>query len=407
MRKKATKSNLLAIAIIGLTLVTVSIYPKVKGVLSSPAGDPIAPHRPALLQPAQQNLVEVVFVVDTTGSMGGLLHAAKENIWSIASTMANARGNTSIRMGLVAFRDRGDRYVTRVTDLSADLDSIYATLMDYQAQGGGDEPESVGLALEAAVEQMSWSGDPTAYQTVFLVGDAPAHDEFWQSRQQQSIFAEAGRKGIAINTIQCGHSAPTRRQWEQIAQLGNGEYLQVGQDGGALAVATPFDHQLADLGRALDDTRLFFGDSKARIATDKKTEASRKFDASASIAARAKRAIFNLGSNAASSYAGEHELLEALEQEQLSLIDIPDQHLPSVMQSMSPRERESFVAGQSTRRNEILDQIRSLKRQRKEYIVAEVAKGIDKKVSLEHQIFETVRRQAATKGLHYEQDIEY
>jgi hypothetical protein len=89
-----------------------------------------------------------VFVLDPTGSMGGLIKAAKENIWSIASTMASAQPAPEIKIGLVAYRDRGDDYVTQVIDLSSDLGSMFATLMDFEANGGGDSPESVNKALD-------------------------------------------------------------------------------------------------------------------------------------------------------------------------------------------------------------------------------------------------------------------
>ena len=92
---------------------------------------------PAQIAPLAQD-IEVVFAIDTTGSMGGLLEAAKEKVWSIATTMASTNPAPNIKMGLVAYRDRGDAYVTKVFDLNSDLDSVYAELMDFQAQGGGD-----------------------------------------------------------------------------------------------------------------------------------------------------------------------------------------------------------------------------------------------------------------------------
>src|SRR5690606_8347131 len=130
---------------------------------------------PARTQPHTAPKVDAVFVLDTTGSMSGMIDAAKEKIWSIATTMAQAQPTPEIRMGLVAYRDRGDAYVTQVVDLGADLDSLYATLMDFSAEGGGDGPESVNRALYDAVHEMSWSQDTSSYRVVFLVGDAPPH----------------------------------------------------------------------------------------------------------------------------------------------------------------------------------------------------------------------------------------
>ncbi len=73
------------------------------------------------VNPTQSKKIQVVFVLDTTGSMSGLIQTAKQKIWSIASSMASAQNAPEIEVGLVAYRDRGDAYVTKVTDLSADL----------------------------------------------------------------------------------------------------------------------------------------------------------------------------------------------------------------------------------------------------------------------------------------------
>src|SRR5580765_6465297 len=98
--------------------------------------------------------IEVAFVLDTTGSMGGLIQAAKEKIWAIANTLATTKPAPHIKLALVAYRDRGDDYVTRRTDLTDDLDVVYKELMGLQAQGGGDGPESVNQALHEAVTKI-------------------------------------------------------------------------------------------------------------------------------------------------------------------------------------------------------------------------------------------------------------
>ena len=81
--------------------------------------------------------VEVAFVLDTTGSMGGLLEGAKRRIWSIARRIGEGRPRPDLRIALVAYRDRGDQYVTRVFDLTGDMDEVYRNLMSFDANGGG------------------------------------------------------------------------------------------------------------------------------------------------------------------------------------------------------------------------------------------------------------------------------
>jgi Mg-chelatase subunit ChlD len=141
MTTKSVKVKLVALGLFLATAATVALVPE--RAATTVATNPVKP----VALTNERAKIEVVFVLDTTGSMGGLIQAAKEKIWSIATTMSQAQPAPEIRMGLVAYRDRGDSYVTRVVDLSSDLDSMYATLMDFQADGGGDGPESVNQAL--------------------------------------------------------------------------------------------------------------------------------------------------------------------------------------------------------------------------------------------------------------------
>ncbi len=130
-------------------------------------------------------------MVDTTGSMAGLIQAAKDKVWSIATTMAQAQPAPEIRVGLVAFRDLGDGYVTRTFDLASDLDAMYAALMEFKAAGGDDGPEAVNQALAEAVNKLSWRQSANAYKTIFLLGDAPPHLDYQNDVQYPQTLALA------------------------------------------------------------------------------------------------------------------------------------------------------------------------------------------------------------------------
>src|SRR5438093_7085842 len=130
----------------------------------SPARRPAAVTRPPR--------VEVTFVLDTTGSMGGLIEGAKRRIWSIARRIGEGRPRPDLRIALVGYRDLGDEYVTRVHDLSGDMDEVYQNLAAFQAGGGGDTPEHVSRALHDAVHRVSWS-QGAGLRVIFLAGDAP------------------------------------------------------------------------------------------------------------------------------------------------------------------------------------------------------------------------------------------
>ncbi len=401
------KSKLLAVAVIAATTGVVALYPTVHSsvihVPQPPVVDPVV----GPSQTKKRPTIEVVFALDTTGSMGGLIAGAKENIWSIASTMASAEGNPEIRMGLVAYRDRGDAYVTQVADLSTDLDSMYSTLMDFQAAGGGDGPESVNQALHDAVNQMSWSQDPNAYKVIFLVGDAPGHTDYPNDVPFADSVRLAANKGIVVNTIQCGGAPMTKIQWEQIAQLGLGKYMNVEQGGGALAVTTPFDDQIAELSAQLDGSRVFFGDELAMAEAEKKQAAADKVNLLGSAGSRAKRALFNISSAGAANFAGKLDLVEAVESGRVDLDEVPEAELPAEMQAMAPAARDSYIKTKAMERSELRQRIVELSDQRKDYVTQELAKDANVKESLDHQIFATVAEQAASKGLTYDSKPDY
>jgi hypothetical protein len=348
--------------------------------------------------------VEVVFALDTTGSMSGLIQAAKEKIWSIATTLAQAQPAPEIRMGLVAYRDRGDDYVTRVVDLSDDLDSMYATLMDFRADGGGDGPESVNQALYDAVHRISWSTQQQAYRVLFLVGDAPAHMDYQDDIKYPVTLAAAAEKGIVVNAVQCGESGDTTREWRQVAQLGQGKYFQVEQGGSAVAIATPYDKELAALSVELDGTRLYYGSKEEKAEKQRKLDATDKLHAGSSVASRARRAAFNASESGAANLLGEGELVDEVSSGRVSLSAIDREALPEPMQSMAPQEQQALIETTAKRREDLKAQVRQLSERRDVYLKQKVEEAGGAKDSLDDKIYSAVRDQAGKKGMVYETD---
>ena len=398
-------SKSLALALLGCTAAGVVLYPAYQdaGAANPVLPDPVAGNlHPGAILTSDRPKVEVVFVLDTTGSMGGLIQAAKDKIWSIATSMAQAQPAPEIRIGLVAYRDRGDSYVTRVVDLSTDLDSLYATLMEFQAGGGGDGPESVNRALYDAVHKVSWSQDDNAYRVVFLVGDAPPHMDYQDDVKYPVTLAAARRRGILVNAIQCGSSRDTARTWQRVAQLGQGEYLQVDQSGGAVAIATPFDEKLASLSAQLDDTRLYYGSEEQKQRQQRKLEATEKLHAASSVASQARRATFNASASGAANLLGKGELVEDVASGRVDLSRIEREALPASLQAMSPQEQQVLIEQTARRRNALKDEIRQLAEQRATYLRQKVQEAGGAHDSLDEKIYSAVRAQASKRGLSYE-----
>jgi Mg-chelatase subunit ChlD/cell division protein FtsB len=391
------KTHILVTGLVLATVGTVLVYPTLRGHATVSTGSTIV-----VAPPHAAKRIEVVFVLDTTGSMGGLIETAKEKIWSIASTLAQAHQAPEISMGLVAYRDRGDAYVTRVIDLDRDLDSMYAKLMDFAADGGGDGPEAVNEALEAAIERVSWSQDPGTYKVVFLVGDAPPHMDYQDDEKYPSVVAAAAARGIVINTIQCGSMTETVAPWQHIAALGHGRYFTVEQAGGAVAIATPFDEQIATLAAQLDDTRLYYGSSDEVAQMADKIAATTRLNEEASVSARARRGVFNVSEAGASNFLGGRELVADIASGRVDVATVPEAELPAAIAAAPPEARQATIEALAQTREELQQQIAKLAAERDQFIATEVEKQGGAADSLDQQIYDAIREQAEPLGLVYD-----
>jgi len=394
------KTKLIGIALFALTVAAVVYYPQIhaNGIKVPP---PIDNHITS-----QRPVVDVVFVLDTTGSMSGLIETAKEKIWSIASTMASAQPTPDIRIGLVGYRDIGDQYVTRIVDLSDDLDSVYASLMDFQAGGGGDTPESVNKALYDAVHHMSWSKADQAYQTIFLIGDAPPHMDYNEVQYPVTIAA-ASERGIVINTIQSGNMPTTVVPWTTIASLGNGNFFQVDQAGSAVAYASPYDKDIAELSAKLDDTRLYYGTEEEQARMKDKVAATEKVTAMASVGALARRGVFNSAEAGRENLLGEKELVDAISSGDVELEGIAKENLPAALKPMAPAEQAAYVSRLAGERADIQQKIQALAEDRDEFIAKKVEEAGGMEDSLDSKLYEAVREQAGKSGFEYKDGPAY
>jgi Mg-chelatase subunit ChlD len=318
--------------------------------------------------------MEMVFVLDTTGSMGGLLTGAKERIWGIINEVMQTSKVSSVKVGLVAYRDRDDQYITQVLPLTEDLDKVYSTLMNYEADGGGDEPENVRRALAEGVSKAGWSQpSPGKAQLLFLVGDAPPHD-YADEPNPLTTADLAVKHGIIVNTIQCGTSEMTKQVWEAIARRGQGQYFLIPQNGGVQTISTPYDEQLSQLGSRLGGTFMAYGGgagTEGVIYRTKRKEISDKIELEVSTLSAPSAAADRSVNKALNAQAYVGDLLQDIENGTTKLESVKTEDLPSELQQLSAEERKQKIEKQLAERSEIRKQIMTLSKQRAEYIAAE------------------------------------
>jgi hypothetical protein len=339
-------------------------------------------------------VVEVAFVLDTTGSMGPLIESAKRKIWSIATAIVDANPQAKIRMGLVAYRDIGDDYVTKTFALTTDIQDLYAHLLELRAAGGGDWPESVNEALHVGVTKLDWTQGSEICRILFLVGDAPPHMDYAQDVKYPEVLRMARERGILVNAVQAGGARDTERVWREIAQMGNGRYIPIPQDGGHLVIIeTPYDSEIIELQGKINGTVIPYGPRERRGDVENKT---RQVAAAPPVVASEMASYMsrNATKNAGEAITGAGDLVADVAAGRQKLAAVNDGDLPEPVRKMSAAEHKDYIGKQQSARETLNKRMVELVKQRDRYVV-EQAKKAPKPAgdSFDRVVEETVRAQ--------------
>ncbi len=339
-------------------------------------------------------VVEVGFVLDTTGSMGPLIEGAKRKIWSIALSVIDANPDADIRMGLVAYRDIGDDYVTRTFVLTTDIQDLYAKLLQFRAQGGGDWPESVNEALQIGVTKLSWSYGAETCRILFLVGDAPPHMDYAQDMKYPEVLRLARQKDIIVNAVQAGGARDTERVWREIAQMGQGRYIPIPQDGGHLVIIeTPYDTEIIELQGRINGTVIPYGPPRQRSQVEDKTRqvAAAPRSAGSDMASYLNKRVRSSGSEAVT---GGGDLVADIAAGRQKLDTVKEEELSESLRALKPADRQAAIDAQMAQRKALTERMTALVAKRDQYVREQRKKTPAKTAdSFDRVVEETLRAQ--------------
>jgi len=196
--------------------------------------------------------IDVVFVVDSTGSMGDEIRSVKTHLNKIIKEVQNGQPKPDLRVGVVAYRDHEreeEEYLLRRMDLTYDIEKAIDFIWNIKASGGGDLPEAVADGLDFAINDMSWdlyhldqnqNSYPhlTTKRLIFLIGDAAPHGvgssdyNYGQGCPEGHSYKEnikdAQNKDIVIYTISgSGIDSVGKKVFKTIADKTGGEYTHL------------------------------------------------------------------------------------------------------------------------------------------------------------------------------------
>jgi hypothetical protein len=170
--------------------------------------------------------VDVAFVVDATGSMQDELDFLTAEMNDIIFRSKSISDKLNFRFANVFYRDIGsdEAYATRSMDFSRFLSASVNFISDQAADGGGDTPEAVDLALDSAINHLSWSTEARA-RIIFLILDAGPHITPEVQQKMQSLTKQAAAKGIRIVPITASGTGKGTEYLMRTLALGtNGTY---------------------------------------------------------------------------------------------------------------------------------------------------------------------------------------
>jgi len=348
------------------------------------------PPVPATPVAAAPRPIDLAICLDTSGSMSGLIDAARQKLWAIVNDLALVTPTPRLRVALVTYGNSGhlseNGWVEVQSTFTEDLDLISEKLFALSTDGG---TEYVGRVLQHA-SRLDWApGD--GLRMVILAGNEAADQD--PDLPFRDVCRALIARDIIVNSIYCGGPAdPAAPGWQDVAKYADGRYASIDHNQGTVVIATPFDEQITELSASINETYLPYGAAGTTCAANQVAQDWNASQQGAAIAAS--RGCTKGGA----LYRNAHwDLVDASDDADFDLATIDDALLPETMQAMNVDERRVHVASMKTRRAEIRQQIADLSGKRRVHIDIETKKLGDSR-AFDSAVRRAVRDQAKARG---------
>ncbi len=368
-------------------------------VVEIPSTTTPAPAVVSAIKPAKP-LVQMAILLDTSGSMSGLIEQAKTELWSIVNEFIFAKRNgmePDLQVALYEYGkqslDKKDGFIRQIVPFTTDLDKISEELFALKTNGG---EEYCGWVIQEATRSLQWSNSFNDLKVIFIAGNEP----FTQgSVDYNKSCKEAIAKGIIVNTIHCGsESEGIQGHWKDGAVLADGSFLNIDQNRKVAQINAPQDKEIAELNVKLNGTYIAFG--SGGIAGLERQNVQDRNASGISQRTSSARTMAKASSNYRNS---DWDLVDALKDKKVDLKDIKKEDLPENMQTMTVDERQAYTDTKASERLTIQKRIQELNTQREAFIKIEMQKQASGRNTLGSAITNTVRQQAMQKSFSFSQ----
>lgn len=341
-----------------------------------------------------ENLIQVALLLDTSGSMEGLIEQAKSQLWQILNNLSQAERNGAgpkIEIALYHYGNaeisEASGYVQQLLPFTSDFDAVSEALFRLRTNGG---EEYCGMAIKTALHDLTWSGGEDQLRLLFIAGNegfdqGPVHF--------QKICRKAKKQGVVVNTIFCGESLDgIQLGWQQGALITGGHYANINHNLATDFIETPYDEEISRLNLKLNSTYIPFGKQGLHKQQNQQLQ-----DANAitySVANAASRACFKASGNYVNT---SWDLVDAFAAD--STVINKQLELAEEFQKLSPARLRLKIKECQDNRSAISRQIQALNLDRQGFIQRQLAvsPSADKE-SLEVSFMQSLEGIAKTKG---------
>ncbi len=351
----------------------------------------------------QKPVVQMAILLDTSGSMSGLIDQARGELWAIVNEFIYARKDGIAPEVQVALFEYGkstvpseDGFVRLIVPFTTDLDKISEELFALTTNGGD---EYCGWVIKDAVEKLKWSERAEDLKVIFIAGNEP----FTQGKVDYKESCKAAiEKGIVVNTIHCGsESEGINGKWKDGAVLADGRFLNIDHNRAIVHIAAPQDEQITAMNLRLNKTYIAYGENGLELS-----ERQQEQDKNAAVLS-AEASVQRVVAKSSANYVNAGwDLVDAVNNNKIKIEELKDKELPENMRTMSKAQRKEYVEQQSKKRTEIQEQIQKLNAERKKYVTAEMEKLQQEGNTLGSAVIETIREQAKSKDFEFEKPEE-
>ena len=343
--------------------------------------------------------VDVAILLDTSNSMDGLINQAKSQLWTIVEQFAKAKKNGQTPLLRVALFEYGNTrlpaaegYIRQVVPLIDDLDKLSQSLFALSTNGGD---EYCGQVINEAITRLNWSKEPNAYKAIFIAGNEPFTQGTVDYRESCGRAIQAG---IVVNTIHCGnHASGMSGEWQQGAQLAEGEFFNIDQDRAVVHIKCPQDEIILRLNTELNKTYLWYGDQAKResLAANQVAQDTNAELVGEGVAVG--RAVVKSG-KMYGNYA--RCLVDTFLENEAILDEVKEEDLPEVLRVLTPEKRKEYVQQQSAKRGEVQNKIAKLAAEREAYLTQERKRLANEtgQATLGDAVVATIAKQLAKSG---------